>query len=75
LRHDKKGKFSKIVNRALVAKVPIKATLVFLTFATSQNRRFCDAGNVSCWRKSAARTAGNTPSWTGKPRTLGIALA
>ncbi|MFK4259322.1 hypothetical protein, partial [Agrobacterium tumefaciens] len=29
---------------------PIKATLVFLTFATSQNREFCGRHNVRCWR-------------------------
>ncbi|MGO7136583.1 hypothetical protein AB9E06_37925, partial [Rhizobium leguminosarum] len=61
LRHDKKGKFSKLVNRVPVAKIPSKATLVFLTFATSQTRRFCDAGNVCCWRKSDALTAGSMP--------------
>ncbi len=40
---------------SIVAKFPIKATLVFLAFATSQNRRFCDAGNVCCWRFPAER--------------------
>ncbi|WP_132958821.1 hypothetical protein [Rhizobium sp. BK251] len=35
-----------------VAEFPIKARIVFLTFATSQNKEFCDCRNVRYWRKA-----------------------
>jgi hypothetical protein len=44
---------------SFIAKFPIKATLVFLTFATWQNRRFCDAGNVCCWRARPSSALAN----------------
>jgi len=53
LRHDKKGKFSKIVNRVAAAKIPIKATLVFPISSMPQNKQFCDVSNDRNWREAA----------------------
>jgi hypothetical protein len=64
LSSDTHGSFE--ANSLHAAKIPIKATLVLLTFATSQNREFCDASNISYWR---------TPSESAIPNLAEESLA
>ncbi|AUW41251.1 hypothetical protein CUJ84_Chr000850 [Rhizobium leguminosarum] len=54
---------------SFVAKFPMKATHVFLTFAPSQSRRFCDAGNVRHWREAAGLTR-NTANSSPRGRVV-----
>lgn len=55
--------WSILVVSFLVTKLPIKATLVFLTSATAQNKEFHGDRNGRCWRFWAVAAIGPLRSW------------